>query len=318
MPDKPKVVAIVGPTAAGKTSLGIEVAKRFDGEVISVDSRQVYKKMDIGTAKAEGEWKRVEPETGGGIEQLMHSRKALFVDGVPHWGVDLVEPDEDFSVADFKTFAETKITDVTQRGRLPLLVGGTGFWLKALIDNYNLAETEADPELRAELEKKDPKALFEEYKKLDPEGAEEIDRGNKRKLVRALEVTKRTGEPFSKRQRTGENKFNVLQVGVKVERDRLYEKINERVDRMIARGLVDEVRALRDEYGCEAEAMTGIGYRQICQFLDGDISLDEAVRIIKRDTRHYAKRQITWFKRDDRINWIEDGEEAVELVDGFV
>lgn len=318
MSDTPKVVAIVGPTAAGKTSLGITLAKQFDGEVISVDSRQVYKQMDIGTAKAQGGWRRVESQVGGGIEQLMQSRKALFVDGVAHWGIDLVEPDEDFSVADFKTYAEAKIKDIVQRGHKPMLVGGTGFWMKALIDNYNLAETEADPQLRATLEKKDNKALFEVYQELDPEGAKEIDRGNKRKLVRALEVTKRTGEPFSKRQKTGKNKFNVLQIGVKVEREKLYEKINERVDRMIARGLVDEVRELRNAYGCESEAMTGVGYRQICQFLNGEISLEEAVRVVKRDTRHYAKRQITWFKRDDRINWIENQEEAIVLVRKFI
>jgi len=312
----PKIIAVVGPTAAGKTSLGIAIAKHVDGEVISVDSRQVYKEMDIGTAKVEGEWKRV--ETDGGIEQLFQDHKALFVDGVPHWGIDLVVPNEPFSVADVQAYAEQKIDAILARGRVPILVGGTGFWIKAVIDRLNLAQAAPDEALREDLAQRSVMELFKKYQELDPEGAKGIDTENKRKLVRALEVTMTTGEPFSGRQKTLPSKYNVTQIGVEVPRDALYERINERVDAMIACGLIDEVRALRDKYGCDTEAMTGIGYRQICQFLEGEIDLKEAIRIIKRDTRHYAKRQLTWFGGDERINWVESEERAKRVVDAFL
>ncbi|PJA45159.1 tRNA (adenosine(37)-N6)-dimethylallyltransferase MiaA [Candidatus Uhrbacteria bacterium CG_4_9_14_3_um_filter_50_9] len=315
---KPKVIAILGPTASGKTSLGIAIAKQFNGEVVSVDSRQVYREMNIGTAKPEGVWVEHEIEKGGSINQLFGARKMFVVDEVVHWGIDLVDPDEDYSVAQFKQYAEQKIKEIVQRGKLPILVGGTGLWLQAVIDNLDLAATPADADVRAELESRPLGDLFAEYKRLDPAGAEFIDRENKRRVVRALEVTKLTGKPFSEQRSAGEPKYDVLQIGLDVPREELYERINQRVEEMVAMGLVDEVRRLKGKYGCEIDAMTGIGYRQICEFLNGNESLAEAIQATKQATRRYAKRQMTWFKRDERIKWITPGESVDELIKTFL
>ena len=314
----PKLIAIVGPTASGKTALGIEVAKMIDGEVVSVDSRMVFKEMNVGTAKPEGDETRSEIEIGGSIHQLFGDRKAFMVEGVPHWGIDLVNPDEDYSAAQFKQYAERKIQEILDRGRVPVLVGGTGLWLSAVIDNLDLSSTPSDEKVRAELEAKSLGELFHEYKQLDQIGAETIDKENKRRLVRALEVTKLTGKPFSQLQTRGKPKYDVLQIGIAVDREVLNERINERVDIMIAKELVNEVRALKQKYGTEIDAMTGIGYRQIVEFLEGHCSLKEAIEEIKKDTRAYAKRQMTWFKRDTRIQWVEKAEQAMDLVRAFL
>jgi tRNA dimethylallyltransferase len=316
--NRPKIIAVVGATASGKTSLGIELAKRFDGEVVSVDSRQVFKGMDVGTAKPKGEWLDGEIEKGGSIDQLFGARHRFLVEGVVHWGIDLVGPDEDFSAADFKKYAQGRIADITSRGKLPILAGGTGFWLKALIDNLDLASTPSDPKLRAELEAQTLGDLFHEYKQLDPEGAKIIDKENKRRVIRALEVTKLAGKPFSEIKTKGEPEYDVLQLGLEVPREVLYERIDDRVDEMIGMGLVNEVRALREEYGCEIPSMTGIGYRQVCEFLSGEVKLTEAIEEVKKDSRHYAKRQMTWFKRDERIVWVSSGEDVGGLVEKFL
>ncbi|MBI2473293.1 tRNA (adenosine(37)-N6)-dimethylallyltransferase MiaA [Candidatus Uhrbacteria bacterium] len=314
----PKIIAIVGPTASGKTSLAIDIAKKFHGEIISVDSRQIYRGMNVGTAKPEGEWVETDIEKGGSINQLFGARRTFLVEGIPHWGIDLVDPDTSYSVAEFKAYAQTKIQEMVSRGHLPILVGGTGFWLKTIIDNLDLTQTSADLSLRASLEARTIGDLFHEYKQLDPEGTEVIDKQNKRRLVRALEVTKLTGKPFSQQQTAGESLYDVLQIGLSVPREVLNERIDTRVDEMIARGLIDEVRRLKDRYGCEVESMTGIGYRQICRFLSGEQKLSEAIEEVKNDTRHYAKRQMTWFKRDGRIVWIEPGTSVEQIVEEFL
>jgi tRNA dimethylallyltransferase len=315
---KPKVIAILGPTASGKTSLGIKIAKQFNGEVISVDSRQVYKGMDIGTAKPEGQWIQNEIEKGGSIDQLFGARKQFQIDGVVHWGIDLVDPDQDYSVAHFKSYAEQKIKEISQQGKVPLLVGGTGLWFQAVIDNLDLTTTSANAELRATLEAQSLGDLFYAYKQLDPVGAELIDRENKQRVVRALEVTQLTGRPFSEQRSKGEMKYDVLQIGLYVPREELYERINQRVDEMVAMGLVDEVRRLNETYGCDIDAMTGIGYRQICEFLHGHERLVDSIQKTKQATRRYAKRQMTWFKRDERILWIQNQQQALDLVEIFL
>jgi tRNA dimethylallyltransferase len=314
----PKLIAIVGPTASGKTALGIEIAKMIGGEVVSVDSRMIFTGMDVGTAKPEGEWKTGEISIGGRIDQLFGARKEFFVEDVPHWGIDLVEPDQEYSVADFKKYAEQKIKEILKRGHVPIFVGGTGMWLSAVIDNLDLSSTPSDEKLRAQLEEKSIGDLYHEYKQLDPIGAKTIDRENKRRVLRALEVSMLTGKPFSQLQTRGPQKYDVLQIGLSIERETLNERINWRVDEMIAKGLVNEVRSLKEKYGCEIDAMTGIGYRQICEFLDGRSSLKDAMEEIKKDTRHYAKRQMTWFKRDARIQWIANRQEATTLVESFL
>ncbi|MCR4314092.1 MAG: tRNA (adenosine(37)-N6)-dimethylallyltransferase MiaA, partial [Candidatus Uhrbacteria bacterium] len=217
---RPKIIAIVGPTASGKTGLGIEIAKRWNGEVISVDSRQVYRGMDIGTAKPEGQvgMESLEGPVGGGIQQLFAGGRPLIVDGVPHWGIDLVDPIEPFSAAEYKSYATNKTDEILGRGKLPILVGGTGLWLKTVIDNLDLTSTPGDPVLRAQLEARTLGDLFHEYKQLDPEGAELIDKQNKRRVVRALEVTRLTGKPWSQYQVVGEQMYEVLQIGLAVPR----------------------------------------------------------------------------------------------------
>ncbi len=313
----PKVIAIVGPTASGKTALSIEIAKQWNGEIISVDSRQVYRGMDIGTAKPNV---KVERWEGGeaGIQALFGASRVLLVEGVPHWGIDLIDPDEPYSAADYKTYATNKINEILERGRLPVLVGGTGFWLKTLIDNLDLTSTPGYLGLRTQLEARTLGDLCHEFKQLDPVGAELIDKQNKRRVVRALEVTKLTGKPWSEQQTAGESMYDVLQIGLFVPRDELNERIDARVDEMIAQGLVNEVRRLKDHYGCEIESMTGIGYRQVCRFLSGEEKLKDAIEDVKRDTRAYAKRQMTWFKRDSRIVWIKPGEPIDGIVEEFL
>lgn len=306
----PKLIAIVGPTASGKTRLGIEIAKLVDGEIISIDSRQVYKEMDIGTAKEKLERVEVGKDERGESDEVMK----LWSDGVMQWGIDLVDPDEDYNVADFRNYAEQKISEILERKHVPILVGGTGFWLSVIIDNYDLTQTAGNSSLRAGLESRSIDDLFAEYKKLDPKGAELIDKSNKRRLVRALEVTKLSGKQFSEQQTKGEPKYDVLQIGLKADRAELYRHIDARVDEMIAKGLVDEVRGLKEKYGCEIESMTGIGYRQICKYLEGKMTLEKAIEEIKKTTRHYAKRQMTWFRRDPRINWVSDSADSFEHI----
>jgi len=337
----PKLITIVGPTASGKTALGILIAKLIDGEVISADSRVVYKGMDIGTAKPEADSSSPSQGEGGGgvlngaqvkpnILELFPGNKPIVVEGVPHWGIDLIHPNEEYSVADFKVYAEQKIKEILSRGHVPILVGGTGLWVSAVVDNLDLSSTPADESLRVKLESMSLGDLFHEYKQLDPSGAEVIDRENKRRLVRALEVTLLTGKPFSQLQTKGEPKYDVLQIGMSVDREELNERINDRVEEMIAKGLVSEVRVLKEMYGGEIDAMTGIGYRQIVDFLEsrpspltkgglrGVCTLQDAIKEIKKDTRHYAKRQMTWFKRDKRIQWITKSEQAMELATSFL
>ncbi len=315
----PKLLVIVGPTASGKTALALELAKQFDGELIAADSRTVYRGMDIGTAKPVGVHRAVAHDYGSGpmdINQLV-AEQPIIVEGVPHWGLDLVDPDEDFTVSDFKKYCLTKIAEITERGHLPILVGGTGLYIRSVVDNLSLTETPPNLELRAELERLTNAELLERLERQDPETAETIDSMNRRRLVRALEIIETTGAPLSASQTKGEPLFDLLEIGVEVEREELMRRIDERVDGMIAGGLVDEVRALKEKYGCDGQAMTGIGYRQICQFLQGYVTLKDGIELLKRDSRAYAKRQLTWFRRDERIHWIKQRQEAIDLMANF-
>jgi tRNA dimethylallyltransferase len=287
---KPKLIAIVGPTASGKTALAHELADQFSGELISVDSRQIYRRMDIGTAK----------------------------DKTTSWGIDLIDPDQAYSVAEFKTYVQDKIGEILTRGHLPILVGGTGLWLRAVIDNLDLTRTAGDMALRRELQGHALQDLNAEFERLDPVGAAVIDHQNKRRVVRALEVVKLTGRRWSEQQTRGESPYQVLQIGLSVPREELNKRIDHRVEAMIEQGLIEEVRRLQGRYGCSTESMTGIGYRQVCAYLDGTATQEDAIAEIKRATHAYAKRQMTWFKRDLRIVWVKPGEEAVGLVRTFL
>lgn len=311
--NKPKLVVLLGPTASGKSSLAIELAKEFDGEIIAADSRTVYKEMNIGTAKPTGQKRRDRKDS---IKNLFSDRP-LIVEDVSHWGISIINPDEDFNAAQFKKYAEEKIKDITKRGKLAILAGGTGLYISAIVDNLAFTDAPKNEELRAEIEEMTNNEIIEQIRELDAEGLETLDESNRRRLTRALEILKTTGKPLSAQKVKSLPKFDVLQLGIKKSREVLNERIDMRVDQMIAGGLVDEVRGLKEKYGCEINSMTGIGYRQICSFLDGYMKLKDAIEVLKRDTRHYAKRQMTWFKRDDRINWIENKDEAFRLVREF-
>lgn len=311
--EKHNVIAVVGPTASGKTEVGIRLAQAFDGEVVCVDSRTVYRGMDIGTAKVQGKvadkW-----QTGEWNIAKLFEAPPLLVEDIPHWGIDLVDPDAPFTVADFVAYAQKKIDDVVRRGKLPILVGGTGLYFRALLDGLTLTDVEPDPGLRAELEGRSTEDLVDELGKLDPDAAASIDTANRRRVVRALEIVKTTGEPLSAQQKTVETPYRVTWIGMDLDRDTLYERINHRVDVMVAQGLVDEARGLLVKYGAESQAMSGIGYRQLAEFFVGKMSLKAALEMIKTDTRHYAKRQLTWFKADSRVQWVKDAKEAIAIV----
>lgn len=307
---KPNLIAVVGPTASGKSALGLELAKRFNGEILCVDSRTVYRGMDIGTAKPVGE----RAEASAASIKSMFAEKPLLVEGIPHWGIDLVEPDDDYSVAEFKAYADQKIREIVKRKHLPILVGGTGLWMDAVVLNLDIPEVKANPALRAELESHTLEDLFFEYEQLDPAGALIIDRHNKRRLVRAIEVCRETGRPFSEQRQQAEPNYTALWLGLDVPREELNRRIEERVDAMVANGLVNEVRGLKDAHGCDVSAMSGIGYRQICWFLQGYQSLKDAIEDVKTDTKQFAKRQMTWFKRNKNIRWVADVDAAISLV----
>jgi tRNA dimethylallyltransferase len=288
-----KLLAIVGPTAVGKTALSIELARRFGGEVISADSRQIYRHMDIGTAKATA------------------SEQAA----VPHHLIDVVDPDEELTLAHYRRLATGAIADIAARGRLPILAGGTGLYVRALLEGWTVPEVPPQPELRRELEgwaeREGHEALHRRLARVDPDAAARIDARNVRRVIRALEVYHATGQPISSLQTKSAPAYRVFTIGLTMPRPDLYRRIDERVDRMIAAGLVDEVRDLLARgYGLELPAMSGLGYRQIGQFLGGEVSLDEAIILIKRHTRRLVRQQYNWFRRGDpAIRWVDVSEQ---------
>lgn len=323
MPKLPKIIVVLGPTASGKTDLGLDLSKKFNGEIINADSRQVYKEMDIGTAKPAGKWSAVKDpsavlqdgKTNGGNDKT----SVFVVDGVLHYLMDAVMPNEEFTLADFKERAEEIIKDILSRGKLPIIVGGTGLYVWSLVDNLEMPKVAPDNKLRAELEKKSLPELVEMLEKEDPESAQVIDLKNQRRVLRALEVALSSGKSFKKQQKKGQPLYDALQIGINWPREVLYDRINKRVDKQMEDGLLEETKKLVNKYshpllappqaGGEATvwnlpSMSGIGYKQMGYFLRGEMSLPEAIEVLKRDTRRYAKRQITWFKRDKRINWI--------------
>jgi tRNA dimethylallyltransferase len=300
---KPKIVVIVGPTASGKSDLAVKIARKFNGEIVSADSRQVYRSMDIGTAKYRT------------MRQYM---------------IDIKNPDEDYTVAEYKKDALAAIRKILKRGKLPILAGGTGLYVKAVVDNLDIPAVAADEKLRRRLEEKAKKRgldyLFKKLVKLDPETAYIVDPKNPRRVIRALEIAIKTGRPFSTQRKVGRRLFNTLQIGIRISPEKLKARIGSRVDRMIKNGLIKEVKKLVKKYGWNqkalrrgsAQAFDAIGYREIIAYFKKQISLDEAVRLIKRNTWHYAKRQMTWFKKDKNIKWLKGCKGAEELVRKFL
>lgn len=310
----PSLLVLVGPTASGKTAMSTALARAFSGEIISADSRTIYKEMDIGTAKPH-------PDMNGGVQhgaplcaEPFFSERPLMYEGIPHWGFNLRTPDQTFTASEYQAYADEKISEIHARGNLPLLVGGTGLYVAAVVDRPSFAQVPPNPALRLELATKSNEELLSEIAEQDPDTAERIDAQNRRRLERAIEILRATGKRLAEAQTKGEARYNTYMIGIEVPREVLYERIDTRIDAMIAAGLVDEVRALREKYGDKAPGMTGIGYRQCTAFLQGKQSLKDAILEIKRDTRQYAKRQITWFQRDPRIHWVKTLEEAIQSI----
>lgn len=296
MPSKAEQISnllvIVGPTAVGKTALALDLARRFGGEIVSADSRQIYRGMDIGTAKPTRE------------EQSL----------APHHLMDIVAPDEPYTLAQFQADAYAAIDGILARGKLPLLVGGTGLYVRAVVEGLRIPRVPPNKELRAQLARQDRQALFERLRELDPEAAARIDPRNVRRTIRALEVCLTTGERFSELGRASPPPYRITQIGLTMSRLELYARIDARVDRMMEQGLVAEVEALvKRGYSWNLPSMSGLGYREIGAYLRGEVLFDEAVANIKRDTRDFVRRQYAWFRvKDERIQWF-DVTEAGEI-----
>lgn len=304
---KNKLLVILGPTASGKTDLAIKIAKKYNGEVISADSRQIYRGMDIGTAKP------------------------LDLEGIPHWLLDIKNPNQIYTVAEFKKDAVKKIKEILKRKKLPILTGGTGLYIKAIVENLDIPKVTADPVLRKKIEKEIEKHgldfVFKKLVKLDPEAAYIVDPKNPRRVIRALEVTLLTKKPFSQQRKSGKLLFDVLEIGISFPNEKLKERINKRAEQMIKNGLADEVKNLVKKYppklvgeagGQEQQAFDAIGYREIIEYFKNKITLEQAKEKIKINTWHFARRQMTWFKKDKKIRWITNSEKAENLIQSFL
>ncbi len=297
-----RLVAVVGPTATGKSSLAVELASRFGGEIIVADSRQVYRHMEIGTAKPTPDERSL----------------------ARHHLIDVVDPDGPFSLGQWLELAQAALEDVWSRGRQPLLVGGTGQYTWALLEGWRVPRVPPQPEFRRRMEGRDGAALFEEVRRIDPLAAERIGPSNRRRLIRALEVYEATGRPISYWQAREQPDYRTLLIGLRLSRDELYRRIDERVDRMIAAGLIEEARRLLTRgYSRELPSMSGIGYKEACAQVAGEMTAKEAAARIKTETHRLARHQNAWFKADDpRIRWLDAAggalDDAVRLVGEFL
>jgi len=303
--NRPKLICIVGPTASGKSAVAVELAKRLDGEVVSADSMQVYRYMDIGTAKP-------------AVSEMA---------GIPHHMINVVNPDEDFSVSDYREMAATVIENIAKRGKRVIIAGGTGLYIRAL--TKGLAHTPEGDELlreklKKEAEEKGPLHLYRRLEKIDPEAAGEIHPNNLVRVIRAIEVATLTGKKISEFQRShrfSEKDYDYLMPGIDVDREELYKRIEGRVDIMIDDGLREEVKGLLDKgYSRELKPMRGVGYKEMCAHIMDGLPLERAVELIKRDSRRYAKRQLTWFRREE-VRWLKKEEllsaEFMKSVESF-
>lgn len=291
---KKPLIILTGPTAVGKTELSIELAKRVKGSIISADSMQVYRHMDIGSAK-------IRPEE---------------MQRIPHYLIDTFEPDEEFHVVKFQEYAKRYLEEIYAEGRIPIIAGGTGFYIQALLYDIDFTKEQEDSAYRKELEQfakeHGAHALHEKLRAVDEKAAEEIHENNVKRVIRALEFHHLSGGKISEhneKERQKESPYNFAYFVLNDERERLYQRINQRVDIMMEQGLVEEVQNLKNMgYHKKMVSMQGLGYKEILEYLDGECTLDEAIYRIKRDTRHFAKRQLTWFRRERQVLWINKQE----------
>ncbi|MEH7438032.1 tRNA (adenosine(37)-N6)-dimethylallyltransferase MiaA [Neobacillus drentensis] len=286
---KQNVLVIIGPTAVGKTKLSIEMAKRYNGEIISGDSMQIYRGMDVGTAKITKEE----------------------MEDIPHHLIDIKEPFESFSVAEFQELVRAKIAEIAKKGKLPIIVGGTGLYIQSVIYDYQFSDVSGDEAYRLQLEERvkevGNEALHQELKEIDPGSAAQIHPNNVRRVIRALEIYHLTGKTMQEyqSQQQPDLLYNTAIVGLTMNRDQLYERINLRVDIMMDEGLLPEVKALYQQGLRECQSIQAIGYKEIYEYLDGKVTLDEAVENLKQNSRRYAKRQLTWFRNKMKVEWFD-------------
>lgn len=288
--EKKPLIILTGPTAVGKTALSIALAKAVNGEIISADSMQVYKGMDIGSAK-------IRPDE---------------MQGVPHYLIDELEPDEEFHVVLFQQLAKKYMNQIWEKGKIPILVGGTGFYIQAVLYDIDFTANESDEKWRQEMERlaeeKGAAHLHQMLETVDPKAAAEIHENNVKRVIRALEYYKESGEPISEhnaREREKESPYNAVYFVLNQDRQILYDRINRRIDQMLEDGLLEEVQLLREKgYTRDMVSMQGLGYKEILDYLNEECTLEDAVYRLKRDTRHFAKRQITWFKRERDVFWL--------------
>ena len=288
--DRRPLIILTGPTAVGKTALSVKLAKALDGEIISADSMQVYRHMDIGSAKVTKEE----------------------MEGVPHHLIDVLEPWEEFNVVIFQKLAQKALEDIYLRGHIPIVAGGTGFYIQALLYDIDFTENDGDDRIRKELEalakEKGGQYLHDLLRQMDEKSANAIHPNNEKRVIRAIEFYRQTGKPISEHneaERKKESPYDFYYYVLNTDRDVLYERIDRRVDQMMEQGLLEEVKALK-AMGCHRQmvSMQGLGYKELLNYLEGNGTLEEAVYILKRDTRHFAKRQLTWFKREREVRWL--------------
>jgi tRNA dimethylallyltransferase len=290
-----KIIAIVGPNASGKSNIAVKIAKRFNGEIISADSRQVYKGMNLGSGKI--------------------TKKEMR--GIPHYLLDVASPKRTFSVAQYKKLAEKAIKKILRKKKIPILCGGTGFYIQAVVDDISFPPVKPDWQLRKKLEKKSTKELFEILKKLDPNRAKKIDKNNPRRLIRAIEIVKKTKKPVPEIKKNP--KYDILMIGIKKEKEELKKLIEKRLKKRLKQGMIKEVENLKKS-GISWKKLESFGleYKWIAKYLQKQISKSEMIEKLKKDIEDYARRQMVWFKKDKRIIWIKNYKEAEKLVKNFL
>lgn len=309
MSSKIPLVVLVGPTGIGKTEISIKLAKKLNGEIISADSAQIYRYMNIGTAKIKEKEK----------------------EGIPHYLIDIVNPDEEFTVADYKEMATKCIEDIYSRGKLPMVVGGTGLYVNSLVYDLNFIDVAPNNDFREKYNKLADKYgneyIYNKLQEIDPDSTNRISISDRKRIIRALEVYNETGKPMSKYYKNfrkyNEN-YDIAMVGLTMNRKRLYQRINIRVDKMIEEGLIEEVKNILDmNYSENLNSLKALGYKEIISYLNGKKTFDESISLLKRNTRRFAKRQLTWFRRDNRIKWIDyddfnDKEEVIKYIIKYI
>ena len=295
--EKQKVIVICGPTASGKTALSIELAKKIDGEIVSCDSMQIYKEMDIGTAKPT-------------LEEMQ---------GIKHYMIGIISPNERYSVADYKKDAKKAIREILNKGKVPIVVGGTGLYIDSLIYEIEYQDIEFDKEYREHLEKevkeKGLEELYNVAKEIDPEAIEKISKNDKKRILRILEIYHATGENKTEQERKSRQKeveYDYKVYALNMDREKLYDRINKRVDKMIEEGLIQEVEKIYKKYNDFPTAMQGLGYKEVVEYLEGKLTKEEMIEKIKQETRRYAKRQLTWFRKNKQTIWLDVGKNTIQ------